>query len=554
MRFFIPLLCSLVSSLLPAQDSFVFKNEIIPEVEGKLQHYDPEVDVELKITYSIVVPSTATQVKKETAPDAQGRFTLELDYPLRNQQIWLSIGDYYFGELLVDQGLQIEADLEALKKESGNFDHPAVVFSGPDGEMTSYINQYITYRNAQPDRPESERPQLLMDREMEVMEKVKKFRAIHQRILRRDSQFFAENPSPYDWVIRNESISDHYGELCVAFWGWGKEMPDDLYRGIIAHRPRFISNAGVGYYRYLSVYLQKDRPAAQIRWLEEKIIPKLESTAERERLEAYLPIARAEAQGADYDREIFVKERKYFTGQYQESLLRTRYANFSRRLQDFESEPRAMLVICGGREDIYEQQQYIQALRDQVQPAWARNILDREWEKNRQTIREVEEKLSRIEIPEEPSDLGQTLGVLPNGAELILPYAAKVEELIAGIRAAHPGKALIFDIWATWCGPCIYDMQKSTENIKKLAEQDVEVVYLCVKSGSNKDVWQKKVAELDLPTQHFFLDAQLSKEIMSYFKLPGYPSHLFFDREGKYYPDLLHSIRDVDFDKILEKR
>jgi thioredoxin-related protein len=87
-----------------------------------------------------------------------------------------------------------------------------------------------------------------------------------------------------------------------------------------------------------------------------------------------------------------------------------------------------------------------------------------------------------------------------------------------------------------------------------LAEQDVQVIYLCVKEGSNKDLWQKKVAELDVPTPHFFLDTHLSKEIMSYFELRGYPSHLFFDRKGKYHPDLLHSIRDIDFDKVLSRR
>lgn len=37
---------------------------------------------------------------------------------------------------------------------------------------------------------------------------------------------------------------------------------------------------------------------------------------------------------------------------------------------------------------------------------------------------------------------------------------------------------------------------------------------------------------------------------MEYFDLRDFPSHVFLNKEGRVVPDVLHSIRDVDFDKV----
>lgn len=45
----------------------------------------------------------------------------------------------------------------------------------------------------------------------------------------------------------------------------------------------------------------------------------------------------------------------------------------------------------------------------------------------------------------------------------------------------------------------------------------------------------------------------LSKEIMATFKLMGYPSHVFIDKNGKYHEDVIKWIEHIDFNQLDEK-
>ena len=86
-----------------------------------------------------------------------------------------------------------------------------------------------------------------------------------------------------------------------------------------------------------------------------------------------------------------------------------------------------------------------------------------------------------------------------------------------------------------------------------LRQMGVEVAYLCTANGTTQDGWMKKVTELDLPAMHIYLNPALSREIMTFFDLPGYPSHVFLDKNGRYVPNLLHRISELDFEVIREK-
>ncbi|MEM6379411.1 MAG: TlpA disulfide reductase family protein, partial [Bacteroidota bacterium] len=172
--------------------------------------------------------------------------------------------------------------------------------------------------------------------------------------------------------------------------------------------------------------------------------------------------------------------------------------------------------------------------------------------KNKVAIQAVNEKLAKIKIPEKASELGTPKGELEDGTVFYLAEQDNVETLLAAIRAEHPGKAILLDIWATWCAPCIYDMKEGKENKAKLKEMGVEVVYICSSEGSNPDTWKKKVTELKVNTQHFFLSDALSKEIMQYFNLRGFPSHIFLDVNGQMVPNVINGLREVDFDRVKE--
>jgi thiol-disulfide isomerase/thioredoxin len=368
-----------------------------------------------------------------------------------------------------------------------------------------------------------------------------------------EAAFIDQNPSPYAWILENERLSDHYGFLCTPHYG--KKMSDDLLQEIKNHRPKVISNGSMSYYRYLGVYLRSNTQAEKKAILAE-VLPKQALVAEEEeRLAVFLDEYEKRVKEEPYEKEVFRKHSAYFHEQYGDAIFAAELDQYKQDLSalSLSEEEKAMILLCTTPEDIWQMPIYQRTVRPLIKEQWALNMAEVEWEKARKAREATQAKLAKIRIEEQPAlEIGQSLGNLPDGTTLYQADQDKLENLLSAIRASYPGKAVVLDVWATWCGPCIMDMrhERTIPNREKLKEIDVEVVYLCSTSSSDQDTWKKKVAELGVGGQHIFLTDQLSEEIMDYFDLRDFPSHVFLNKEGRVVPDVLHSIRDVDFDKV----
>lgn len=541
------------STCLSAQETFNFHNDLIPKVTGILNGFDPDVDDGLELGFVCVVPTPDGQEKKTVFPARDGRFEFTLEYPLHNQQIWFSIGTYFYCQLIVDKGLIITVNLEQLKKESENYISKYVKFDGPDNAINQLVNRYIVFESAHRDRAAGElHTKIMMDRNLSPAEKTTKIRAYYQQKDSLQKLFLAEYPTELDWVLENERLSDLYGELFVIHWG--SEMPADLFAEAAGHSPKLCSNSGMlSYYGYLSNYLFILNPKERLAIYRDKLLPSMTIPEERERLSAFLQLSKDQEEGKDYDEKLLHKESSYFFRQYSDEILQATVDLFLIKTAVFSGEKGDLIKLKGGGEDILEREYYVTTLLPTLQNAWCFEIMESAWVLDRQKLEEINNKLKAIAIPATESAIGEEIGVLPNGAEFILAQQEKIDTLLGAIRAAFPGKALILDVWATWCGPCIYDMRESAENLKKLREMGVEVIYICTASGTTQDGWMKKVTELDLGAKHIYLTTALSRQIMDYFGLKGYPSHVFIDKSGGYFPNLVHAIRQIDFEALREK-
>ena len=101
------------------------------------------------------------------------------------------------------------------------------------------------------------------------------------------------------------------------------------------------------------------------------------------------------------------------------------------------------------------------------------------------------------------------------------------DKLIEHIVAQHPGKAVFFDLWATWCGPCRIGITAMEPLKKKLKDSDVVFVYL-TNETSPVGKWTAQVA--NIPGLHYRISEDIWKQIPN---LSGIPQYYLYDRNGR---------------------
>lgn len=101
------------------------------------------------------------------------------------------------------------------------------------------------------------------------------------------------------------------------------------------------------------------------------------------------------------------------------------------------------------------------------------------------------------------------------------------EEFIAKVVRENPGMVLFFDLWATWCGPCMSGI-KAMEPLKsQWVGRPIRFVYVTNES-SPANQWTKQIASM--PGIHYRLPDAIWKAIPN---LDGIPQYYIYDSQGK---------------------
>lgn len=79
----------------------------------------------------------------------------------------------------------------------------------------------------------------------------------------------------------------------------------------------------------------------------------------------------------------------------------------------------------------------------------------------------------------------------------------------------------------------------------------VAFIYLCTNSASNEAVWKNKVAEMEIPGTHIFVEDKIIVELRKRLDASGgYPAYVIIDKAGNIHPKRINSIREVNRDLL----
>lgn len=221
---------------------------------------------------------------------------------------------------------------------------------------------------------------------------------------------------------------------------------------------------------------------------------------------------------------------------------------------------KADMAILAGMTRMYdtaEQKEYYESGTALLQGSWAIDIA-------KTALREIDSTLADIKKKEEHAVVrSNATGQLPgipyrsyqHGAELYTSAYGDIDSLFEHIRAFYPGKAIVFDIWTTWCGPCKQDMKESKpkkEEIKK-AGLPVEIIYLCYPSRSSMEKWTFIINENEFTGTHFYLSEVQAKQLKERYNIMHFPTYLTFTRKGELDVDAVNGISDINIETLKAK-
>ena len=107
---------------------------------------------------------------------------------------------------------------------------------------------------------------------------------------------------------------------------------------------------------------------------------------------------------------------------------------------------------------------------------------------------------------------------------------APQEKMFDAIIAKYRGKVVLVDFWATWCGPCMSAMQAILPMKAEMKGKDVVFLYL---TGETSPLGDFTKTYPTITGEHYRVSEAQWRYWMNIFDIPGIPTYMIYDRQGK---------------------
>ena len=142
-----------------------------------------------------------------------------------------------------------------------------------------------------------------------------------------------------------------------------------------------------------------------------------------------------------------------------------------------------------------------------------------------------EEKLAEIHSYVYAKDEQQIADELASNEKVFFKKYDDVapENILHTILDNYKGKAVLIDMWATWCGPCRAGHKAMAPLKEQMKGQNIQFVYITSPS-SPPTTWQKMIKDID--GDHYYLTEEQNHYILSHYESNGIPTYAIYDTQG----------------------
>ncbi|MEM8891303.1 MAG: TlpA disulfide reductase family protein, partial [Bacteroidota bacterium] len=317
------------------------------------------------------------------------------------------------------------------------------------------------------------------------------------------------------------------------------------------HKPAGLSNPTSSYYSYLSTFL-KITPKTESDKIEEHLVlSKTYPKEVKDSLNLFWPEYQKKKNGEDYDKAIYKWGKLRFWPPIKEELEEKLLSLQIERIHKLSHHKRSVVAYVSQPDELWGREKYLTKATPVLEESWFNTQLHENLERDQKRVAKLAIALDEEAELDIPHKLGRKVLELENDVEFFMANHESVEALMTSIQEAHKDTAIIFDIWATWCGPCLLDMRGSKDMKKQLADLPVKVVYLCLSShGSNPKDWKRLIADMEISGEHIFLEEDLYKAFAKKYEISYYPTYLFMDKEGNIDRNLVQRIAFINLEQL----
>lgn len=159
--------------------------------------------------------------------------------------------------------------------------------------------------------------------------------------------------------------------------------------------------------------------------------------------------------------------------------------------------------------------------------------------------------LTKPEIEELTQTVSAAWAAYPAQVEKLRAAADKAEKLAIGEKYQDielidkegnktmlseyvtPGKYVMLEFWASWCGPCRGEIPHLREVNKQYKDKGFEIVSISI--DESMDEWQKAMKEEDMVWKQLCDPKGFDGPVTTVYNVTGVPTCIMLDKEGRFY-------------------